>query len=213
VVAVAVTDARSAILGRVRAALAAAPPAPEAPAPPPPGPEPGDPDHFAERVADYSARVTRCGAAEREITAAVGEACARHGARRLAVPADLPEAWIPEGVEPLRDDPPLTVGALDGADGALTGAAAAIAETGTIVLDGGATQGRRALTLVPDLHVCVVRAADIAASVPALFAALGDTAGRRPVTFISGPSATSDIELRRVEGVHGPRRLEVVIAG
>jgi L-lactate dehydrogenase complex protein LldG len=214
VVAVAVSgDARAQILHTIRSALAAAPPAPEPPGPPPPGPEPGDPDHFAARVADYSATVTRCGGADAEIGAAVAEACARHDARRLAVPADLPAAWIPDAAEALPDEPPLTVDDLDGADGALTGAAAAIAETGTIVLDGGAAQGRRALSLVPDLHVCVVRAADIAATVPALFALLGESAGRRPVTFISGPSATSDIELRRVEGVHGPRRLEVVIAG
>jgi L-lactate dehydrogenase complex protein LldG len=213
VVAVAVSDARSTVLSRVRAALTAAPSAPEPPAPPPPAPEPGDPDHFAARVADYSAEVTRCGGGDDDIAAAVAEACERHGARRLAVPADLPGAWVPAGVEPLRDDPPLTVAALDGADGTLTAAAAAIAETGTLVLDGGPGQGRRALSLVPDLHVCVIRTGDIAASVPALFATLGETAGRRPVTFISGPSATSDIELRRVEGVHGPRRLEVVIAG
>jgi L-lactate dehydrogenase complex protein LldG len=182
VVAVAVSDARSTVLSRVRAALTAAPSAPEPPAPPPPAPEPGDPDHFAARVADYSAEVTRCGGGDDDIAAAVAEACERHGARRLAVPADLPGAWVP-------------------------------AETGTLVLDGGPGQGRRALSLVPDLHVCVIRTGDIAASVPALFATLGETAGRRPVTFISGPSATSDIELRRVEGVHGPRRLEVVIAG
>jgi L-lactate dehydrogenase complex protein LldG len=115
-----------------------------------------------------------------------------------------------DGIDVARDDPPLSVEALDGVDTVLTGCALAVAETGTIVLDGGPACGRRALTLVPDHHVCVVRAAQVVAQVPDAVAALPRSA---PLTFVSGPSATSDIELERVEGVHGPRRLDVVVVG
>ena len=166
-------------------------------------------DLLAERVADYQAvvRVVEADA----LTAALGEACGRHGASRLVVPADLPEAWRPPDVELVPDDG-LANEALDTVDGVLTGCSAAIAETGTIVLDGGARQGRRALTLVPDLHLCVVEVNQIVGTVPEAFERLAPAAReRRPFTFISGPSATSDIELSRVEGVHGPRRLEVFI--
>ena len=110
----------------------------------------------------------------------------------------------------MRDDPPLDAAALDALDGVLTGCAVAIAETGTIVLSGGPEEGRRALTLVPDLHVCLVEAEQVVETVPEAFDVLRGVA-RRPLTFVSGPSATSDIELKRVEGVHGPRRLVVVI--
>ena len=166
-------------------------------------------DLLAERVADYRAvvRVVEADA----LTAALGEACGRHGASRLVVPADLPEAWRPADVELVPDDG-LANETLDTLDGVLTGCSAAIAETGTIVLDGGARQGRRALTLVPDLHLCVVEVNQIVGTVPEAFEQLAPAAReRRPLTFISGPSATSDIELSRVEGVHGPRRLEVFI--
>jgi L-lactate dehydrogenase complex protein LldG len=166
-------------------------------------------DLLAERVADYRAvvRVVEADA----LMAALGEACGRHGASRLVVPTDLPEAWRPPAVELVPDDG-LANETLDTVDGALTGCSAAIAETGTIVLDGGARQGRRALTLVPDLHLCVVEVNQIVGTVPEAFEHLTPAAHeRRPLTFISGPSATSDIELSRVEGVHGPRRLEVFI--
>jgi L-lactate dehydrogenase complex protein LldG len=164
---------------------------------------------FAERAADYRAGVRRTAA----VAEAIGEILAEHGARTVAVPTDLPEAWRPAAVELVPDDG-LSAQALDALDGVVTGSALAIAETGTIVLDGGPGQGRRALTLVPDLHVCVVDATRIVGSVPQAIAALGDGARghRRPLTLVSGPSATSDIELTRVEGVHGPRRLEIVIA-
>jgi L-lactate dehydrogenase complex protein LldG len=172
-------------------------------------------DLFAERCGEYRATVTRCAADEGAIRDAVTAACTRHGARVLAVPADLDPAWVPEGVASRVDNPTLAWADLDGCDGALTGSALAIAPTGTIVLDGGAQQGRRALTLIPDLHICVVLADAIAGSVPEAVARIGAGVADRgtPATFVSGPSATSDIELQRVEGVHGPRRLEVIVAG
>ena len=166
-------------------------------------------DLLAERVADYQAVVLVVEADA--LTAALGDACGRHGVSRLVVPADLPEAWRPPDVELVPDDG-LANEALDTVDGVLTGCCAAIAETGTIVLDGGARQGRRALTLVPDLHLCVVEVDQLVGTVPEAVERLAPAAReRRPFTFISGPSATSDIELSRVEGVHGPRRLEVFI--
>ena len=124
------------------------------------------------------------------------------------MPPGLLEGWRPEGVELVEDDG-LSARDLDALDGALTGCALAIAETGTIVLDGGARSGRRALTLVPDLHVCVVERRR--SSPPSPTRSARWTARRGPFTFVSGPSATSDIELDRVEGVHGPRRLEVLL--
>jgi L-lactate dehydrogenase complex protein LldG len=204
-------DARSAVLSRIREALADRPAAPE-PVPAPPVAPLSDPTAlFAERVADYRATVTRCADDDRAIAAAVADAFARHAAARVAVAPGVPRAWWPQDTSP--DEPPLGVPELDELDGVLTGSALGIAETGTIVLDGGAASGRRALTLVGDLHVCVVRAADLVDGVPDAFAALGPAiAAGNPITFISGPSATSDIELDRVEGVHGPRRLEVVLA-
>ena len=171
-------------------------------------------ERFGERCGAYRANVARCGPDEAAIAAAVAEACARHRAGSLVVPAGVPAAWVPGGVSVVADDPPLPPAGLDSVDGVLTGCALAIAPTGTIVLDAGPGQGRRALTLVPDLHVCVVRAEQIVAGVPEAMAAVRPAVDAgRPITLISGPSATSDIELKRVEGVHGPRRLEVVLAG
>lgn len=168
---------------------------------------------FAERCADYRASVTRCADQPEAIAAAVANACRRHAVATLAVPAQGVASWVPGEVEVRTDDPSLSLERLDGCDGVLTGCAVAIALTGTIVLDTGLRQGRRMLTLIPDLHICVVRCDQIVSGVPDAFAVLDESLRmRRPLTFISGPSATSDIELRRVEGVHGPRRLEVVVA-
>jgi L-lactate dehydrogenase complex protein LldG len=171
-------------------------------------------ERFAERAAEYKATVHRV--TEDELPRAIEEALERRGVRRLVIPPYLPQNWIPEGIETLRDAarPRLTNEELDQSDGVLTGCALGIAQTGTIVLDSGRAQGRRALTLLPDYHLCVVREEQIVGLVPEAFAGLEETVrnDRRAITFISGPSATSDIELNRVEGVHGPRTLEVLIS-
>jgi L-lactate dehydrogenase complex protein LldG len=202
------SDARSVILERIRAAA------------PPDAPSLAEVEYrrslgldrgelvalFAARIDDYEVGVRY--AAGGELATALARAAAEHGAHRFAIPADLPAAWRPRELALVRDRA-LTNAELDGLDGAITGSALAIAETGTIVLDCGPAQGRRALTLVPDLHLCVVFADSIVGTVPEAFERISVD---RPVTFVSGPSATSDIELTRVRGVHGPRRLEVVIA-
>jgi L-lactate dehydrogenase complex protein LldG len=162
---------------------------------------------FRERVSDYRATVHQ--ATTETLPSVIADVIAARGARRLAAPAGVPGAWLDRSnVERVADDPPLSWSDLDAIDGVVTGCAVAIAETGTIVLDGGPDQGRRALSLLPDLHLCVVSSDLIVGSVPEALARLDP---KRPLTWISGPSATSDIELQRVEGVHGPRRLDVII--
>jgi L-lactate dehydrogenase complex protein LldG len=192
-------SARDEVLGRVRSALGEAPAVPEVPRDyHGPGAAEVDVDLFCERVADYKATVHRVAAAD--VARAVGEVLAGHGAERVA--------GTIEGFE----DASLGARDLDALDGVVTGCALGIAETGTIVLDGAEASGRRALTLVPDLHVCVIHEEQIVASVPDAVERLAEAArAGRPITLVSGPSATSDIELDRVEGVHGPRRLEVLV--
>lgn len=197
-------DAREEILQSVRRAIATAP---KEPADVPRGyreravPE-NLVDLFAERVEDYRAVVTR--AAATEVEEAIRAALA--GAERVVVPEgfgyEVPGA-VPGAVD-------MTAAELDHLDAVVTGASIGIAITGTIVLEHGSGQGRRALTLVPDLHVCIVREDQVVAGVPEAIAALDPA---RPQTWISGPSATSDIELNRVEGVHGPRNLHVILVG
>jgi L-lactate dehydrogenase complex protein LldG len=141
----------------------------------------------------------------------ISELCRQRGAGRLVVPEGLPDAWRPPGIELIADEG-LTPNELDSLDGAMSGCAVAIAETGTIVLDGGPAQGRRAITLIPDYYLCVVTADQIVDLVPEAVDRLAPAAANGlPLTLVSGPSATSDIELNRVEGVHGPRTLDVVI--
>jgi L-lactate dehydrogenase complex protein LldG len=207
--------AREEILLRIRSALATAPPRTSPEVPRRYARERPQADllgHFVERVEDYRAVVERMAAAE--LAGAIGAACAKYGVHMLVVPADAPQEWTSAagGVEVVPDGAagrgPLPTAELDRADAVLTGAAVGVAETGTIVLDSGARQGRRALTLVPDVHLCVVRADQVVDDVPAAVQRLDPA---RPLTWISGPSATSDIELDRVEGVHGPRTLHVFL--
>jgi L-lactate dehydrogenase complex protein LldG len=195
-----VTTARDEILARIRDIDAAPPPAvvrsyrrtgslsPEARV-----------ELFAERVADYRAEVR----VVEDVAGAVASICTG----RVGIPPGLPAAWRPATADLVEDDG-LSAHDLDALDGVVTGCTVAVAETGTIVLSGGEIEGRRALSLVPDLHVCIVRAKQIVELVPEALAAVDP---HRPLTFISGPSATSDIELSRVEGVHGPRTLVVLI--
>ena len=169
---------------------------------------------FAERAADYRAVVERV--PEAGLAAAVARVLAARAAAvpgPFVMPDGLPAAWLaelPGEITLARDEPPLPAAELDRMSGVVTGCAVAIAETGTIILDHGPGQGRRALTLVPDFHLVVVRADQVAADLADAFARLDPA---RPHTLISGPSATSDIELIRVEGVHGPRNLHVLLAG
>jgi len=166
-------------------------------------------DALADRLRDYGAGVHRVRPGETAAT--VGRVCEARGSRRVAVPPDLPGGWLPPGLDAVRDRG-LTAEELDACDAVLSGCALAVAETGTLVLDCGPGQGRRLLSLVPDHYVCVVRAEQVVGLVPEAIAALREAAERgRPITFVSGPSATSDIELSRVQGVHGPRLLDVLI--
>ena len=175
---------------------------------------PGDPvELFAGRVSEYRGEVRRIDAAA--IPATVRDICRAAQVTRLVVPPRIDQAWLPDGGLEILPDGGMSALDLDGFGGVLTGCCLAIGETGTIVLDGGPASGRRAITLVPDLHICVVRTDQIVGSVPEAIERLHDAVAfaRTPLTFVSGPSATSDIEFRRVEGVHGPRRLEVLLIG
>ncbi|MET8722184.1 MULTISPECIES: LutC/YkgG family protein [Streptomyces] len=165
---------------------------------------------LAENLADYRAVVHRTG--REELPNLIMRLLDAHGTREVLVPDGLPPTWLSatkaRRVEDRATDTP---DRLDRVDSVVTGCAVAVAETGTIVLDGSADQGRRRISLIPDHHICVVRVPEqIVGSVPQALERLDPT---RPLTWISGPSATSDIELDRVEGVHGPRALEVILVG
>jgi L-lactate dehydrogenase complex protein LldG len=190
-------SARDEILGRIRTALTDRPVPPAVERTYRQALGPGDVEQFVERVADYRATVHR--------KTTVDAILAGRGITRIVVPDGFPEQWLP--LVALEREP-VDTALLDEVSAVLTTCAVAIAETGTIVLDAGPGQGPRALTLVPDYHLVVVRPDQIRAIVPDAIAALDPT---RPLTWISGPSATSDIELKRVEGVHGPRTLDVLV--
>ncbi len=196
-------SSRDLVLGRLRAALA------EGGQPPVQVPRDYRPegtldlDQLVERLTDYRAHVHRVPeAAVADTVAGLLPAGAT-----VVVPPGLPRAWLPSEVTTLTDDG-LDNERIAAADAVVTGAAVAVAETGTVVLDGSPDQGRRVLSLLPDRHVCVLRADQVVATVPQALARLSP---HRPLTWISGPSATSDIELNRVEGVHGPRNLHVIL--
>ncbi|MFB7263975.1 lactate utilization protein C [Streptomyces nojiriensis] len=167
-------------------------------------------DLLADHLAEYRALVHRT--QEGALPALLARLLEARGARSVLVPPGLPPHWLPAG-GPTRvpDRAASTPYELDRVDSVVTGCALAVAETGTIVLDGGPGQGRRRITLIPDHHICVIRVPDqVVDSVPQALPLLDPA---RPLTWISGPSATSDIELDRVEGVHGPRTLDVVLVG
>jgi L-lactate dehydrogenase complex protein LldG len=207
-------DAREEILARIRRALADLPveeglgPAPPLPPPRPAGTVAERLQRFAERVRDYGADVAVVG--EGDLRSAVAEAASRLGVRTLLVPPDWPPEADPPGLT-VRRDHGLSPEEVAQVDAALTESALAVAETGSILLDGGPRQGRRLLTLLPDRHFCVVRSSRIVDGVGDAIRRLGPPQGPGALTWISGPSATSDIELSRVEGVHGPRHLSVWI--
>ncbi|GAA0536147.1 hypothetical protein GCM10011581_24200 [Saccharopolyspora subtropica] len=205
-------SAREAVLGRVRSALAGTERTPLADIPRDyriARPAADLVGLFCERVADYRATVERV--EPTGLTAAIAAAAKAVGARRVLVPSGAPQAWYdalrPEFAQ-VDDGEGIDTAGLDQIDAVITTAVVGIASTGTIVLDHGPGQGRRAVTLVPDVHICVVEESQIADDVPAALRRLDPN---RPMTFISGPSATSDIELNRVEGVHGPRTLHVLV--
>jgi len=208
-------NARGEIFDRIRTALRDAPTAPE--------PvrnyqrtsattEQARIELLVDRLVDYKALIRVVD--QDQVAARIAELLSDAGS--YIIPHGLNTAWLPPGdlktglrVKTDGPDSPLPIADLDGTDAVLTASAGAVAQTGTIILDAGPDQGRRAITLVPDRHICIVQAADITELLPE---ALHRLDGTRPITMISGPSATSDIELERVEGVHGPRRLEVLIA-
>jgi L-lactate dehydrogenase complex protein LldG len=193
-------SARDEILNKVRAAIEDAPPTTDIPREYRKTTD-DSLQTFFDRLAHYEATTHHIG--QDTLAPTVREIL---GVRKIVTPAGIPEQWVENAIV---DDPPLSNQDLDACDGVITTCTLAIAQTGTIVLDGGPGMGRRALTLVPDYHLCVVRGDQIVSSVPEAINHLTDPT--RPLTFISGPSATVDIEMVRVRGVHGPRRLEVIV--
>ncbi|WP_174567221.1 LutC/YkgG family protein [Nocardia yamanashiensis] len=214
-------SARETVLGRIRAALSDLPADERAVTVPreylrtAPGIDAADRaavvSLFVERLKHYGAQSHRVH--ESALPEIIAAALREHGAHSVLAPAGLPQPWLAvwaadSGNRVVSDDPQLSPGELDAMDAVVTNCAAAIADSATVVLDGGPGQGRRAPTLVPDCHVCVVRAGQISSAIPEM---IGSLDPHRPLTWFSGPSATVDIEMIRVQGVHGPRRLVVVV--
>jgi len=160
-----------------------------------------------DRLRDYDAHVVRVGRGD--VAANVAAMLQARGKRRMVVPAGLAADWLPAGFEFVVDEG-MSAAELDGFEGVMTGSTVAIAETGTVVLQNVPGQGRRAATLVPDYHLCLVRVEDVVETVPEAMGRLQATAGLA-TTFFSGPSATADIEMTRIKGVHGPRFLDVIV--
>lgn len=214
------SDARSAMLGRIRSALGESAASLAATAGADWESIPRDYDQVAtlidkqklelleDRLRDYDAEVNLV--ANYEIPSAIADTLKQRNHPRMLIPAGFPNQWLPSG-ESFTEDAVFNARELDAFDGVLTTATLAIAETGTLVLQNAPGQGRRAATLVPDFHLCIVRADDIVENVPEAFARLEATC-TLPTTFVSGPSATADIEMTRIKGVHGPRFLHVLIA-
>jgi L-lactate dehydrogenase complex protein LldG len=165
-------------------------------------------EHLLDRLVDYDTEILHA-ANEGEIAAAVAQAMHHAGEHSLLVAKELPAVWLPEGLEIRRDDS-LSAAQIEGVDAVLTTCEIAVASTGTIFLVHDGAQGRRVLTLLPDHHLCIVRRSQVVGTVPEAIRTLGGRLGRA-VTTISGPSATSDIEMTRIRGVHGPRRLTVIL--
>jgi L-lactate dehydrogenase complex protein LldG len=161
---------------------------------------------FEDRLRDYDATVYHC-TADR-IAETVRRALTVRARRKLVIPENIPRSWLPEEVNFLPGEQ-LTYEEMDASDGVLTACATAIAFTGTIVLEHSFAQGRRRLTLIPDYHLCVVFPNQIVETVPEAIRKVAGSAS--PITMISGPSATSDIEMTRIMGVHGPRFLDVIV--
>ncbi len=161
---------------------------------------------FVERLCDYDAEVVEC--SEAELPAAIAAQLKASGRRSFVVPAGVPASWCAPGFE-FKIDDGLSVGEIDRAEGVITGAFCGVADSGTIALHHSASEGRRVLTLLPDWHLCVLRADQVVETLPEYFARCADTPAL--VTWISGPSATADIEMTRIKGVHGPRFLHVVL--
>ena len=206
------TNAKEAILERIREIMQDAPPAEAVPRDY--TQEVKDEvetrlDLFTERLEDYGADVYQITADE--IATKANEICKEREIKSLVVPTDLPQDWLPRTREvEIRPDEGLENERLEATGGVMTGCTLAVAQTGTIILDGGPKQGRRVITLLPDFYICVVQAEQVVGIVPEAIKRLKSSA-KKPLTLISGPSATSDIELSRVEGVHGPRSLAVLI--
>jgi L-lactate dehydrogenase complex protein LldG len=161
---------------------------------------------FVERLRDYDAEVVECSAAE--VPVVIAAQLKASGRRSFVVPAGIPTSWRAPGFE-FKIDDGLSAGEIDRAEGVMTAAFCGVAESGTIALHHSASEGRRVLTLLPDWHLCVLRAEQVVETLPEYFARCADTPAL--VTWISGPSATADIEMTRIKGVHGPRFMHVVL--